>query len=409
LEYLYRFLKLYNKTPVTQPPAQVERFCWAVFVYLILAVIIIQVAIAVMGYIRKKKRGESGKESLKKKFIRSLIINFVIVVLFFVCWESAVRIHYSRNFRKHPFVNPVKSWRLDPGLRNHPLKSPYGTITIVNSNSEGLRNEEVPAKKDPDEIRILFMGDSWTIGQSVKDEETFVRRLEKMLKEEYPDKKIRVINGGMFGYSVFQAYYLFRDIRPKYKPDILITCGFNYVANREIGMYEEAINQLRRFGFIREYLIKSLVYQSLKKTMSRFGNTEKSRRNEIIDNETAKKLYIKYSDKLYKECEKHGIKTIVFDHVAPLPYDQETLITPEGHRYCETPYDSSSYSGERRTTKIDRNFKGVRFYCLDPAGGIKGDFFHEKDPTHPSVKGHKQIAEIVFCIIRNGKYLEDGK
>lgn len=391
---------------MAHPPDQVERFCWAVFVYLILAIVIIQVAIAVAGYIRKKKKGEQAKESFKKKFIRSLVINLVIVILFFVCWEFAVRVCYSRNFKKHPFINPVKSWRLDPGLKNHSVKNPFGTITIVDSNSDGLRNEEVPAKKESDEIRILCLGDSWTIGQSVKENETYVRQLEKMLQEEYPDKKIRIINAGMFGYSVLQAYYLFREMRPKYKPDILITCGFNHVANREIGMYEEVINQLGPLGFIREFLNKSLVYLCLKKTMSRFRNTGKSRRNEILDTETAKKLYIKYSGKLYRESEKHGIKTIVFDHVSPLPYDRENLTTPEGHRYCQTPYDTSSYSGVKKITKINRNFRGVRFYCIEPAGGISRGFFHEEDPTHPSPEGHKSIAEILFHIIDEGNYVE---
>ncbi|MCD4784595.1 MAG: hypothetical protein K8T10_12310 [Candidatus Eremiobacteraeota bacterium] len=406
MEYLYRFLRLYNKTQIANPPDLVERFCWAVFIYLVLAVIVIQVAIAVTGYIRKKKKDKPAKESFKRKFLRSLVINLVIVILFFVCWEFAVRIYSSRNFKMHPFINPVKSWRLEPGLKNHPLDSTFGTITVASSNSEGLRNEEVPAKKDPDEIRILCLGDSWTMGQSVKENETFVRQLEKMLHEEYPDKKIRVINAGMFGYSVLQAYYLFRELRPKYKPDILITCGFNYVANREVGMYEEVINQLGPLGFIREFLNKSLVYLCLKKTISRFRGTGKSRRNEIIDTETAKKLYIKYSGKLYRESEKHGIKIIVFDHVTILPYELEKVTTPEGHRYCQTPYDASTYSWEENLPGIKRDFRGVRFFCIEPVGGITVDFFQENDPSHPTPGGHKSIAEIVFHIIVEGNYIE---
>ncbi|MCD4784966.1 MAG: SGNH/GDSL hydrolase family protein [Candidatus Eremiobacteraeota bacterium] len=407
MEYLYKWLRLYSRAPIIHPQDQVERFCWAVFIYLVLAVIIIQVGIAIVGYIRKKKSDEPCKENSKKRFLRNLIINLAIVILFFACWEFAVDRYYSHYSQKHTFINPLRRWRLEPGLKNHfycPANH-SGTVTIIDSNSEGLRNEEVPIKKEQGEIRILCLGDSWTAGQSVKENETFVRQLEKKLQEEYPDKKIRVINAGMFGYSIFHAYYLFKDLRSKYKPDILILCGFNDIANSEIKIYEEAINLLGSLGFIKEFLNKSLVYLCLKKTVYRFKDKREFKGNEKCDVETAKKLYAKYSNKIYKKSEKHGITTIVFDKVSPISDDREFITTPEDHSYCKMPNKLSDNWDDKQTQNINRRFRGIHFYSIEPENLSNPEFLHKHDLSHPSSQGHKSIAEALFHIIKQGSYI----
>jgi hypothetical protein len=68
-----------------------------------------------------------------------------------------------------------------------------------------------------DKYRIALVGDSFTFGQEVPYEESWGGRLEESLK---PD--VRVLNFGVTGYSVAQAFLRYeRDVRPLH-PDVVI-------------------------------------------------------------------------------------------------------------------------------------------------------------------------------------------
>ncbi len=95
----------------------------------------------------------------------------------------------------------------------------------IKINSEGLRDHEYPAKKEPKLYRILVLGDSFTFGVGVNAEESYPKLLEAMLnKASRGNTAIRyeVINAGVEGYGTEQEYLYLRKLQLRYEPDLVI-------------------------------------------------------------------------------------------------------------------------------------------------------------------------------------------
>lgn len=80
--------------------------------------------------------------------------------------------------------------------------SPEFTETS-HTNTLGLRGGEVAAKR-AGELRILAVGDSFTYGHGVQDDEAYPAVVESMLRARGHD--VQVLNAGVPGYNTDQAY-----------------------------------------------------------------------------------------------------------------------------------------------------------------------------------------------------------
>jgi hypothetical protein len=90
----------------------------------------------------------------------------------------------------------------------------------VNTNSVGLRGlREIPLEKPGDHPRVLVVGDSFTFGDEVRDEETYPYLLDQLLPEA------EVVNFGVHGYGHDQILLLLREKALAYQPD-LVVLGF---------------------------------------------------------------------------------------------------------------------------------------------------------------------------------------
>jgi len=88
---------------------------------------------------------------------------------------------------------------------------------VLNANAKGIRgNVEYRYDKSPEKIRILILGDSFTFGDQVSDNETYPFYLQQML----PNTEI--INFGIPGYGYDQMLIYFQEEGLLYKPDIVI-------------------------------------------------------------------------------------------------------------------------------------------------------------------------------------------
>ncbi len=96
--------------------------------------------------------------------------------------------------------------------------------TSIRTNSLGYRGKELsPANT---RVRVLALGDSFTFGWGVNDEDTYPERLETQLRSRIPDRDIEVINGGFAGGYSPDTYYLYLKTEGEaLKPDLIIV-GF---------------------------------------------------------------------------------------------------------------------------------------------------------------------------------------
>jgi len=92
-------------------------------------------------------------------------------------------------------------------------------------NSQGFRDENFPERKSPSAFRIICLGDSWTFGANVGQQETYPQRLKALLKREFPEANFEVFNLGVLGYSSYQGLELLRRTVIHMKPDVL-TIGY---------------------------------------------------------------------------------------------------------------------------------------------------------------------------------------
>ncbi|MDP1869533.1 MAG: GDSL-type esterase/lipase family protein [Bradyrhizobium sp.] len=119
--------------------------------------------------------------------------------------------------------DPYTGYRLKPGSAGY-----YQLGIPGNANSRGHRDVEVPLKKPPGVFRILVLGDSFTVGSNVRQEEAYPKALERLLKRAY-GPRIEVVNTGIGGWDPFQYAQYFEHYGYLFEADLVLV-GF-FVGN----------------------------------------------------------------------------------------------------------------------------------------------------------------------------------
>ncbi|HET7290012.1 MAG TPA: SGNH/GDSL hydrolase family protein [Thermodesulfobacteriota bacterium] len=91
----------------------------------------------------------------------------------------------------------------------------------VRINNMGFRGRDVGEKKDPGAYRIVMLGDSFTFGAGVGDDQTFSSVLEKILNASSPGK-YEVVNCGVESFSPVLEYIQLKRNIDRLKPDMVI-------------------------------------------------------------------------------------------------------------------------------------------------------------------------------------------
>ena len=116
-------------------------------------------------------------------------------------------------YYKFDIYDSSKGWISKPNLRDMKVFE----NKVLNTNSKGLRGtKEYAYSKNPDKIRILILGDSFTFGDKVSDNETYSNYIQELLPHT------EIINTGMHGYGHDQMLVLLREEGVRFNPDIII-------------------------------------------------------------------------------------------------------------------------------------------------------------------------------------------
>ena len=122
--------------------------------------------------------------------------------------------------------DPNLGWKLKPGASG---KWNEEGASLVQVNSEGLRDREHTKAKPPNTLRVAVLGDSFTEAIHVPVEQTFWSKLERKLgncEAIKGRKNVEVINFGVQGYGTAQELILLRKKVWDYSPDIVILAFF---------------------------------------------------------------------------------------------------------------------------------------------------------------------------------------
>lgn len=109
----------------------------------------------------------------------------------------------------------------------------------VTVNRQGLRSAV-----DTGPGAVLAVGDSFTFGAYVDNEDTWPAQLEGFLVRRNPDRAIAVGNAGIAGYGIVQEFAYLREKGLRLRPG-LVVLGFN---PNDIGtdMWPERLARIRR-------------------------------------------------------------------------------------------------------------------------------------------------------------------
>lgn len=113
----------------------------------------------------------------------------------------------------------------DAALRQVPLRY----VVQCRSNALGYRDDDHPLEPPPGEFRIACLGDSFTVGMGVHEEDRFSNRLESLLNEQRgsDDPTYEVLNFGHSGYDTHQERLSYEHEAARFHPRVALVTMVN--------------------------------------------------------------------------------------------------------------------------------------------------------------------------------------
>ncbi len=114
-------------------------------------------------------------------------------------------------------VQEPYGWR-PRGDVSQPRRSPDGEPFLLRTNRLGMRGVDIHPTPSPEGRRILFLGDSFTMGTEVAEEQTFVGHVGRILQQQV-SRPVEIINAGVNGYGTYNEFLYYelhaRSLRPQ--------------------------------------------------------------------------------------------------------------------------------------------------------------------------------------------------
>jgi hypothetical protein len=102
----------------------------------------------------------------------------------------------------------------------------FGDLNEVDhrTNSHGFRGGEFSVEKTPETVRIAFLGDSFTFGEGVRDEDTYAARTSALLNRQTgaPVANFESYNFGVGGFSLVHEFMTLTRVVLPLKPDFVV-------------------------------------------------------------------------------------------------------------------------------------------------------------------------------------------
>jgi hypothetical protein len=155
-----------------------------------------------------------------RSFFLTIISVLLSLLVAFAVAEVAVRYFSPQE------VGPVRFACL-PELGDIPVPGQQGERRLpgvyafrYSNNSLGWRGRREYRETKPADYRVLFLGDSFTYGLGVNDDQTFAAQIEKDLRADR--LSVEVMNAGAPGKGTDYALKCFQTVGRKFHPDLTV-------------------------------------------------------------------------------------------------------------------------------------------------------------------------------------------
>ena len=251
----------------------------------------------------------------------------------------------------------------------------------VSLNSLGHRNPNLPSSKDTDDIRILMIGSSITLGWGVEEDKTIISETASRLNEELgrqTEKRFIGINAGVGNYNTVYSVELFKRQLKDTDPDVVV---FQYYINdaepNPVGANSILIKHSLLFALLSTRF-QQMLFTTSSTSLSEYYENLYSKNNEGWKNAQAAFSELKQISR------DRGIRLVV-------------LLVPEMHNLsADSPYPPIY-------KLIEGLFDGMGVSFISSYPALSAAFaanpamaWVAKDDPHPSAAAHKIISNILY-------------
>lgn len=117
---------------------------------------------------------------------------------------------------------------------------PVSHVVTYRTNGQGLRGPEIARERDPQTLRVVCLGDSFTFGVGVSQGKSFPDLLGPLLTDRLPAggpwRHVEVLNCGSSGYSTREERLFFEEVAEAFDPQVVLVM---MVSNDDLSYRDE--------------------------------------------------------------------------------------------------------------------------------------------------------------------------
>lgn len=364
----------------------------AEWVALFAAVVLASIAVW-LSWRRGPRRTAFAQERPRARIIMAV----TLALTFIAAEEAALRLHHVLRPVSGTVPNAKYHWAMEPNLRDYRHQyevligdDPRDTVnvrgywceTIVSTNDLGLREIEVTPEKKPGELRLLCLGDSWTFGQGVAQNETYAKRLQALLRQRYPDRVVSVVNAGQQGFNAFQGYKLLCELLPVYHPDIVLFGGFNSIGNLQVLDMQMAAERISLpVEGVRDWVRQSRLYMVLRRQAERLVSRPEAN---ALDDPKVPEAELRFLRAMAVRAREAGARSVFFDSAFHVRRREMAYAPVLRELYQRLVEGGDGVAVELHPVSSDAQ---------------RSAYMQNPDTTHPSARGHQVMAESLLTLL----------
>lgn len=281
-----------------------------------------------------------------KNWLANITLLFTSIIITLLIGECFIRFLYKEKMVLYPRYTTNAKYG-DFSIRRVRSNMEYKHTSIdgvfnFKTNNLGFRNDkDVVYQKEKNELRILCLGDSHTLGYEVNQHETFSWITEYLLRER--GINATVLNAGVSGFGNAEELVLLENEGYKYQPDFVVLGFFandisDNIRSNIFSVQNDSIkvmnynylpgvdiqNSIYKYKLVHILGENSYLYAFMFNTIWDFYKKNTFEQNKVIQTEYAissKQEYSQYEYKLsekiiermYKFTSKRNIPLIILD------------------------------------------------------------------------------------------------
>lgn len=315
------------------------------------------------------------------------------------------------------FVRSLElGWRTRPNM-NQELRFCEGTSEVtIRTNSGGFRDVEHPILPHSDIPRVVVLGDSFTFGYGVRNDEIFTSHLQEILPQ------VEIVNLGVSAYNLAQEHKVLRTDGLAYEPSVvLLAFCQNDITKQEIPIPRPSADPASHGGFrhfvrTHSYLCDLLAIRiasskPLTKSLGRLGIVHPLKGYDDL-NDSLRPALINYPPSLV-ECWNSTVEELSSIQQTCQVIGARLLVATIPARESVDPESLSStlacVAFEADQFELDKPYRELEMFCqtqgisyVNPCSAFRAarDPLYISQDIHFNARGHRLFAELVAPTLR---------